>query len=145
MFLVIAAGAIYGVIRHQREAPVLPSPEWSSDLDAALVTARVESRPILVVFMDDPPGQLARDWAKVPLGKKLNREALNRMKFLKVNVIMTRSARTKWAERLKIAKLPAMLLLAPNGQEANRREGTEVGETAFAREFLSCKVIEKPE
>jgi len=142
VFLVIAAGAVSGVYWMQRKAPILPS--WSTDLDAALVTARDELRPILVVFMDDPPGAIARTWAKVPLGKKLNKQAMDRLKLLKVKVVMTRSARKKWAERFKIAKLPSMLLLDPSGQEQNRREGKEVGETAFAREFLSCKVVEKP-
>ena len=143
VFLVIAAGAVFGVYWMQRKAPVLPG--WSTNLDAALVTARDELRPILVVFMDDPPGAIARAWAKVPLGKKLNKQAMAEQKLLKVNVVMTRSARKKWAERFKIAKLPAMVLLGPNGQERNRREGKEVGEMAFARDFLSCKVVEKPE
>jgi hypothetical protein len=141
VFLLIAAGAVYGVYWMQRKAPVLAG--WSTDLDAALVAARDEFRPILVVFMDDPPGAIARTWDKVPLGKKLNKQAMDRMKLLKVKVIMTRSARKKWAERFKIAKLPAMLLLDPSGKEANRREGKEVGETAFPREFLTCKVVER--
>jgi len=143
VFLVIAAGAIFGVYWMQRKPTILRG--WDTDLDAALVTSREKTRHVLIVFMDDPPGAIARGWDKVPLGKKLNKDAMKRMKLLKVKVSMTRSARKKWAERFKIAKLPAMLLVDPNGTEVNRREGKEVGETAFQREFLSCTVVERPQ
>lgn len=142
IFLGVAlAGAAVVFFFIQRRPPPLPG--WGSDLQAALGRAATENRRLLVFFMDSPPSSTAHRLAKVPLGKKANRQALEKGNFLLVKVTMDRIARKKWSERFNITKLPTLLILAPDGEELNRRQGY-VGEVAFRSEFLNCKVVQKP-
>jgi len=142
IFLGVAlAGAVVVFFFIQRRP--LPLPDWGSDLQAALDRAATENRRLLVFFMDSPPSSTAHRLAKVPLGKKANRQALEKGNFLLVKVTMDRIAREKWAKRFHISRLPTLLILGPDGAELNRRQGY-VGEVAFRSDFLTCKEVQKP-
>ena len=136
----VVAVVLFRVV--QRGTPDLPG--WDEDLQAALQRGPTENRPIIVFFMNSPsPTEAGRTLMKVALSKKQNKKAMNDGKYLRVRVKMDRGARKKWSERFNITKLPTLLILAPNGEELNRRTGN-VGEVPFRSEFLSCRVVQKP-
>ncbi len=135
----IAAGLIYGFF--QTKESILPS--WPEDLNAALARAKQTDRKVLVLFMANPPGPDSVFMASVTLSKSQNQQAIQNGKFARVKVIVN-SLDSDLAHRYKLTRLPTMMILAPGGNELNRREG-RVGEVPFLHGFLDLTEIQAPD
>jgi hypothetical protein len=118
-------------------------PGWGEDLSAALSQAAAEGRSVVVFFASVPPGETERWLDKSVLRKPENVTALDKGRFLKVVVDVGNLSKSKLANRYRIAKLPTMLLIGPDGTERNRREGN-LGEVEFRTGFLDCSQVVGP-
>ena len=137
--LIMGAFAVWWV---QRSGTTLKG--WGRDLEAALQTARQEDRPVLALFVSDPPGTTKR-WLKNDIiSKQANRKAVRKGKFIPVEVALETSLDSETAKRFRVRKLPTLMVIGPDGRERNRREG-KVGEMEFRNGFLDCTEVMSPE
>ena len=110
-----------------------PLAGFSSDLEGAIEKAKAEGRNIVLLFINNPASTQDRFLMDRIIAKRDNLQALEKGNYLRVR--RSTSLRSELARRYKLTQLPTVLLLGPNGQELNRREGS-VGEIEFRRGFL---------
>ncbi|MFW5732182.1 MAG: hypothetical protein ACOCZU_03130 [Planctomycetota bacterium] len=132
-FAIVALGIgtwiYFGV---QRDSVTLPE-EWRTDMEPALVEAKQQRRPV-ILLIDAPTGsQAARQMAKITLSRKHNREAIRKGRYIPVTTTWSR----KIGERFGVdsTALPTTILLDPNAVEIRRHVGY-IGETPFRKQFL---------
>jgi hypothetical protein len=132
--ILIACAAVY---MWQRRG--LSIDGWGSDLDAALVTARDEDRPVVAFFVARPPSRVAQRIASAVISKPDNVAALSAGKFVPVVVEVDRNAKDELSTKYKLTSkgLPTLMILTADGEEITRREGTAgTSEVPFRAEFL---------
>ncbi len=138
IFVLVAIAAVVGIQMLQRSGQSLP--DWNEDLGAALSQAKAQRQMVLILFADDPPGQITRWLASGTIPK--NAKAIADGNFLPV-LLRLDSLDDPLASEYKIKSLPTMLVLSSRGRELNRREG-KIGEVPFRDDFLSLKKIVSP-
>jgi hypothetical protein len=139
--LLIAAACVYYL---QRRPPGDLTKDWPEGLGTALARAKDENRQVLVFFVGKSLSDTARRLLDTTLRQPANKKAIAEGRFMRVHMALDSSLRSDAATKYKIKELPTMVLLGPDGAERNRREGF-IGEVPFRSDFLSCKVIQKPE
>ncbi|HUS47362.1 MAG TPA: thioredoxin family protein [Phycisphaerae bacterium] len=133
--ILIAAVIVYVL---QMEGPRLSG--WEDDLNAALVQAKEENRPVLVYFVRSLSSQVVRDMANKTLAKKENKQAITDAGFIMVKVETTIESET--ARRYGLTKLPTMAVLSSEGARCatmNDFAGQFIGEMQFRNDFLEPK------
>ena len=132
LFLGALLAAAVGIFLLQQRGLSLSG--WGSDLDAALQQAQTENRPIVVMFLRNPPSETARQ-TKTVIGRPENQKALQDGKFIPV-LVETRLD-SDLCKKYSITRLPTLMVLLPNGAERNRYEGIDhIGEIPFRQVFL---------
>ena len=116
--VIVAATAVYF---SQRRGPTLP--DWGDNLDIALKKGRQEDRPVLVLFLRDPPSETLRKIQENVLKKPESTKAIKEGKFIRVKIKLRESFDSRLAKTHRIKKLPTMLILGSDGKELNRRAG----------------------
>ncbi len=139
-FIIVAVGIAAAIWLYLQTETFMKG--WPEDLNAALADANQTDRRVLVVFISNPPNTDAIRNADIALGKPKNRQAIQDGKFARVKVVVN-SLDSDLARRYKLTRLPTMMILAPKGNELNRREGV-VGEVPFLHGFLDLTEIELP-
>lgn len=125
----IGAWIYFGV---QRDSVTLPE-EWRTDMEPALVEAKQQRRPV-ILLIDAPTGsQAVRQMAKITLSRKHNREAIRKGRYIPVTITWS----SEIGERFSVEStaLPTTILLDPNAVEIRRKVGF-IGETPFRKQFL---------
>jgi hypothetical protein len=138
-FVAVTLAAVVYIYYRQRGG--LSIPGWGTDLDAALQKASQEGREVLVLFVSDPPGEIAQQLAKATV--PMNAKAIKDGRYVAVVVTVDTALQSETARFYKLKTLPTLLLVGPEGLERNRREGM-VGELEFRRGFLDCAEIVRP-
>lgn len=134
-FAVAAVAIVLLVWWHQRRGGDWEG--WTTDLAAAKARAKTEDRHVLVLFHATPPGQLTRDFLRRTLGKKANREALDKLVIARVHIALNTDLTSEVARSYRVRALPTLVLLGPDGAERNRREREAIlPEIAFREGFL---------
>ena len=110
-----------------------PGLGWSTNLDHALQVAAKDNRPVVVLFINSPPGDTDRAVIDQIIKKAANQQALKQGNFLQVLQEGQTQAALQYDVRPE--QLPVLLRLGPDGQVLKRRDG-KIGETEFRREFL---------
>ena len=129
---VMGAGVIYCSHRELR-AP----PGWiDDDLPEAMRQAKEGDSNVVVLFVTKPPSETGRRLRDTTLSKEANTQALTDGNFVAVMVRVPRSRRSEIASEFNVTEFPTTLILSPEGEELNRREG-KIGETDFRNRFLA--------
>lgn len=108
---------------------------WGEDLNAALVQAKAENRPLVVLFANKSQTPTARALKK-HINRPGNRKALKQGNYITVIVPLDNALDSELARKYKIKSLPTLLLLRPDGTEHNRTVGN-IGEVSFRQNFLN--------
>jgi thioredoxin-related protein len=134
--VLIAAVIVYVM---QREGVGLHG--WEDDLEAALVRAERENRPLLVYFVRSFSADTVRRMASTTLAKPDNERAIQEAGLIKVKV--KTSIDSDLAKKYGLSKLPTMVVLSPEGRKCatiNDYAGQFIGELPFRNEFLEPKL-----
>ena len=134
--VIVAATAVYF---SQRRGPALSG--WGDNLDTALKKGSQEDRPVLVLFLRDPPSETMRKIQKNVLRKPESIKAMQEGKFIRVKIKLTDSLDSSIAKTYRIKKLPTMLIIGSDGKERNRRTGY-IAYADFWSGFLDYSKIE---
>ena len=128
---IIGAGVIYCSHRELR-----PPLGWiDDDLGEAMRLARQRSANVVVLFVAKPPSEAGRSLRDGTLSKGANTQALKDGNFVAVMVRVPPSRRSEIAGEFGVTAFPTTLILSPEGEELNRREG-KIGQTDFRNRFL---------
>ncbi|MCK5114458.1 MAG: thioredoxin family protein [Phycisphaerae bacterium] len=137
LLLVILAAAV-GIYMYQQRSMSIDG--WSEDLDAAMVQAKQEKRPVVVFFVSNTPGPIARHIKNKVITKPGNKKALQEGKFVKVLVSVDSGLKCEVARKYKLTDLPTLIAFGPLGNEYNRLEGANAkNEVGFRNEVLKPK------
>jgi hypothetical protein len=128
--IIVVAGIVY--MLQQKPMSIAG---WSEDLEATLVQAKQQDRPVVAFFVNQPPSETA-EATKANLTRPENIKVMQEYKVLRV--LVTTDTDSEIARRFNIESLPTLLLLSPEGEELNRHDGpSHVGEVPFRDEFLT--------
>ena len=133
LLLLILAVAV-GIYLYQGRS--LSIKGWDNDIDAAMVQAEKEQRPVVVFFVNRTPSPIARDISTKVIPKKGNQKALEEGKFIKVICSVDSGLKSETAQKYKLVKLPTFIAFDYSGKEYNRLEGTNARNEAGFREKL---------
>jgi len=129
---IVGAGVIYCSHR-ELHAPL----GWiDDDLPEAMRLAKQRSANVVVFFVAIPPSEAGRWLRDGTLSKEPNTQALKDGNFVAVMVRVPRNRRSEIASEFDVTEFPTTLILSPEGEELNRREG-KIGETDFRDSFLT--------
>ena len=138
----VAATVVLVVFIYHKQRGGLSIPGWGDNLDTAMEIGRREGRPVLALFVSDPPGTTAAVLANT-IRNEQNVKAVTDGKYIAVIVTVDTALKSDVAKLYKLKTLPTLLLLGSTGLERNRREGL-VGEVPFRQGFLDCNEIVLP-
>jgi len=108
---------------------------WGRDLQAALRQGAAQGRPVLVLFTSDPIDHDARRMEQTTLTRKENRQAIQAGGYIPVLATVATALDDELSRRYSLARLPTLLVIAPDGKVLARAEGF-VGEQQFRQQFL---------
>jgi len=134
IFLAIAIIAVV-TIQYLQRSLAAPSGWIDNDLPEAMRQAKQRSANIVVLFVAKPPTEIDRWITTKTLSEEANMKALEDGNFVAVMVRVSGNQRAQYAEEFSVHTFPTTLILSPDGEELNRKEG-KIGETDFRDVFL---------
>ena len=135
---IVILAVVGGVYYLQIKPPKLDK-RWGNDLTTAQDTAAKTKRPVIVFFHADPPGQEARKLVKETFRVSQTTKALDRGQWLCVELALPEKLESPQARQFKLAALPTILLLAPDGKELKRATGF-IGAAALEQMMYEARV-----
>ena len=134
LLLLILAVAV-GIYMYQQRS--LSIDGWDEEINAAMDQAKNKQQPIVVFFVSNTPGPIAREIANKVIPKPGNQNALKEGKFIKVICSVNSDLKSETAQKYKLVKLPTLVAFDFSGKEYNRLEGANAkDEVGFRAKLL---------
>ena len=119
-FLVVTIALAIVIWLNQRQGPQL---QWSKDLQSILRLAERENRRVLILFRGKFPNEETRNLIKMVLTSGDSTSAMQKGKFLCVQVELDNELQSAVAKKYSVKKLPTMIIMGSDGKELKRHVG----------------------